>query len=69
MSTSGIHVGIHGEQLPNALQRHYLLFATLATQRPSGPCLARARSLLLPPTFGASLTFCVSRRDRLINVN
>lgn len=34
-STSGIHVGIHGEQLPNALQRHYLLFATLATQRPS----------------------------------
>lgn len=31
-STSGIHVGIHGEQLPNALQRHYLLFATLASR-------------------------------------
>lgn len=26
--------GIHGAQLPNALQRHYLFFATLARLRP-----------------------------------
>ena len=47
-STSGIHVGIHGEQLPNALQCHYLLFATLASRGDYVPIGPGTRPLLPP---------------------
>lgn len=82
-STSGIHVGIHGEQLPNALQRHYLLFATLATQRPSvpwalGPRLALARARFfyhlpyhlprLLPSFACVLRIALRRCNAIVQL-
>lgn len=55
-----VHKGIHGAQLPNALQRHYLFFATLARLR-----LAGARARLARPRMYAHTATHVKRSPEI----